>query len=117
MKVLSLLIVLLCVGCYSCGTSNQEPNIREEPGANDCPAFCNKVVELSKVDLKCTDYLLDAPNNSPNLCIEWCVNAQKNSVQLNPGCMAKVSSCSQIDCASRIAVDQCTNLDKSCPVK
>ena len=115
MKVLSLLIAFLCVGCYSCGTNNQEPNIREEPGANDCPAFCNKVVELNKTDSICKDYLLDDPG--PTMCIEWCVNAQKNSVQLNPGCMAKISSCSQIDCASRITLSKCNDIDKLCPAK
>jgi len=115
MKYLILLVAILCVGCYSCGTNGIEPNIREQPGANDCSTFCNVMVTLSKTDQSCKDYLLDSPNGGPEKCVEWCVYTQKNSVQLNPGCMAKVTNCSQIDCASRIAPNECTNLDLLCP--
>ncbi len=116
--IVTLLIALMGLGCQSCGATNVEPNIREEPGAVDCPAFCDRMVELGKTDPTCLDYLLLEPDAGDDAgtgqCVAWCVNAQKNSVQLNPGCMAKVSRCDQVDCASRISPSECTNLDIVC---
>lgn len=114
MKKISVLILLaiLGLGCKSCGTVDKSPNIREQPGAEDCPTFCDKMQELGQTDSECLDYLLGEEDVS--MCIEWCVHSQKNSVQLNPACMAKVSRCDQVDCASRIPPDQCVDLDSLC---
>ena len=109
-----LLFAAAILGCQSCGSINQDPNIREEPGAEDCPAFCDQMAELGKTDPVCLEYLLDAPDGGTEKCVEWCVSSQKNSVQLNPGCMAKVSRCDQVDCASRILPNECTDLDNMC---
>lgn len=118
--------VIFTFGCQACGIGcGPEPNIREEPGAKDCPAFCNHMKDLSIIDTLCLDYLPEPPPDSGiivpdggdirvDFCIQWCVNTQKNSVQINPLCMSRVSSCDQVDCASRIAPADCIDLDNKC---
>ena len=113
-KLIAILILtIFTFGCKSCGVVDKSPNIREQPGAEACPIFCDKMQELGSTDNECKEYLLG--EKTTNLCIEWCVSSQKNSIQLNPACMAKVSRCDQVDCASRISPDQCLDLDSLCP--
>ena len=111
--ITSLLITILFLGCKSCGSPvDKTPNIREEPGKEACPAFCDHMLSLGQNDPSCLEYLLGETDTK--LCVEWCVHSQENSIQLNPACMSTVSRCDQVDCASRIAPDQCVDIDTLC---
>jgi uncharacterized lipoprotein NlpE involved in copper resistance len=122
--IITVSLVIGLLGCGACGNHTQEPNIREMPGAEHCPDFCALMTDKGKTDSVCQEYAdpttvaLDDGGSVVMSCTDWCVFEQKNSIQLNPGCMAKVSRCDQIDCASRLNDSQCTStaeVDKLCP--
>lgn len=121
-KLLAILILMLMpalVGASCTGRDPAKPYIREEPGKEACPTFCEHALDLgvTKQDKECFQYLGDMDAGAEAAvaeCTKWCTETQENSVQLNPPCMAKVSTCSQIDCASRIDPTNCVNLDEVC---
>ena len=114
-----MILMPTIIGASCAGRDPAQPYIREEPGKEACPTFCEHALDLgqTKQDVECFQYLgdMDAGTDAAVAeCTKWCVDTQLNSVQLNPACMAKVSTCSQVDCASRITPENCTNLDTIC---
>ncbi len=99
-KYLLLIISLLLIGCANCSSSNSDaPYIREQPGVSYCDDMC---AVFQKLD--CKPYYEDIEINledggtSIMTCTEFCVYELKNSVPLNPECIAKtLTKCEDIE--------------------
>lgn len=116
-----LIIFTTLLGCSSClGTDVIEPNIRTQPGIEYCDNWCKHMQDLTTVDIHpeiCKAYLepITLQEDAGVLdCKGFCEYEMSNSVQLNPQCMSEVLRCSQVECASRLSPEQCTNLSSLC---
>jgi len=114
-------LITLCIGS-SCTSknSNSDLNIREQPGIEYCPVWCQVMTELVKTDPNpeiCNLYLEPTvlENDAGTLdCIQFCEYEMKNSIQLNPECMSKISRCNQIECASLLELGKCEQIEEKC---
>lgn len=105
MKLLNVMVIMLSfVGCAHCGPKNDEPNVRTQPGIEYCGAMC-KVFEdkdcvgyYEDIEIDCTSdpiYMTIsqcqvADGGMAKLtCTEFCEYEMRNSVQLNPQCLAE----------------------------
>ena len=114
MKVFACM--LLCLSLTSCSNCSElPPNVILQPGIDHCGAMCEKFVGLN-----CTGYFEDikidcsidpiykktmACNDKGQLiltCKQVCEYEQKNSVQLNPKCLAEqLKACEEIETICR----------------
>jgi len=109
--VMSLGLILIITGCATCGSAEPPPNVRIQPGLEYCGAMCQRFT-----DLKCTGYYEDIQidcsidpiykktmecNDAGMLtitCTQFCEYEMRNSVQLNPQCLAEqTNTCDQIE--------------------
>lgn len=98
MKLNKLGIILIsCV--ITCGSPQDEPNIRTQPGIEYCGSACSKMQKmLEEGDTSCEAYIetIIVDNKQMN-CQEFCEYEMNNSVQLNPKCIyEQVNSCTEI---------------------
>lgn len=110
---LALISVAVSLGCANCGPKEGEsPYIRTMPGIERCGDMCDKFVELDcvgyyeDIELDCSDSAYigmeqckDTEGGIATLdCVGFCEYEMKNSVQLNPGCLAdNLVACSEIE--------------------
>jgi len=120
-SILLAIIILLFFTGSSCTNKNSgKLNIREQPGIEFCPIWCEQMVELAKTDPQpeiCEIYLepIVLENNAGTLsCTQFCEYEMKNSIQLNPECMSKVSRCDQVECASLLEFGKCEQIEEEC---
>lgn len=123
--MLSILAMILisagsCTGSNNSNNISPDLNIRVQPGIEYCSPWCEHMEKLSKTDPEpelCTIYLEDITlqDDAGTMdCVQFCEYQMKNSIQLNPQCMVRVSRCYQVECASLLNEQECTNLDAKC---
>lgn len=108
--VIATLIIFIIFG--GCGPKDgPEPNVRVQPGIERCGEMC-QIFE----DMNCVGYYEDLPidcDSDPVYkdfeicenggmamlnCTAWCEYEMRNSVQLNPGCLAdNLATCDEIE--------------------
>lgn len=107
--VIALITFIIFWGCGPQG--GPEPNVRVQPGIERCGDMC-KVFE----DMNCVGYFEDIEIDCSSdpiykdwdicqdggtallTCIGWCEYEMRNSVQLNPGCLAdNLVTCDEIE--------------------
>jgi hypothetical protein len=113
---MAAIIALTFVGCAHCGTSDEAPYIRTQPGIEYCGDMCNKFKELKctgyyedlDIDCKkdlvysdmqiCKDALAADSGMAKLTCVQFCEYEMKNSVQLEPKCLVdNLLVCSEIE--------------------
>ncbi|HUU87021.1 MAG TPA: hypothetical protein VMX17_04620 [Candidatus Glassbacteria bacterium] len=123
MKSKFLILIIIVILTFFTGSSctnnnNGKLNIREQPGIEYCSTWCSHMIELVPTDPNpeiCEVYLepIVLENDAGTLsCTQFCEYEMKNSIQLNPECMSKVSQCDQIECASLL--ESCEQIEERC---
>ena len=92
-KLTQLLFVLLvATACGSCRTFRPPP-MPIDPGDTDqCLAACTRMESLG-----CPE---GAPLPDGTTCVKFCVDTQTAGHAMNPTCLAKIESCSEIEACS-----------------
>ena len=110
---LALIAITVSLGCANCGQKDDDtPYIRTMPSIERCGDMCDKFVELNcigyyeDIEIDCSnsaysgmEQCKDAEGGIAMLdCVGFCEYEMKNSVQLNPGCLAdNLAACSEIE--------------------
>jgi len=92
--ILSLCVALL-LGCAHCASPDLPPNIRTQPGIEDCGKMC----DLFKT-MDCKPYYEDIilDDGGTMTCTAFCVYELQNSVPLNPTCIVQtLKTCDEIE--------------------
>ena len=114
MKALNILVILFnLVSCAYCGPKGDEPNVRTQPGIEYCGDMCQVFKDkqctgyYEDIEIDCTSDPIYATMEQCKVadsgiatltCTQWCEYEMKNSVQLNPQCLAKnLVVCSEIE--------------------
>lgn len=114
MKILNMLIIFFSlVGCAHCGLRGDEPNVRTQPGIEYCGAMCQVFKDkqctgyYEDIDIDCASDPIYATMEQCKMadggiatltCTQWCEYEMKNSVQLNPQCLAEnLVVCTEIE--------------------
>ena len=86
------LMLALVFGVVSCGPLRPPPYPIDPGDTAQCPVACENLS------------LLGCPEGEPladgTSCTEFCVRTQEQGHALNPTCLAKITSCDQVDSCS-----------------
>ena len=88
LRIVALLLLALGMGGATCQPVNP-PIVIEPTGTENCAAACQHLVELG-----CPE---GDPLEDGTSCTKFCEDTQRSGHPLNPTCVMKMSSCSELN--------------------
>jgi len=106
-----LLLVVTLIGCANCSQGGNEPYVRTQPGVEYCDDMCNVLKDkdckgyYEDIIINCNDDPIYFKTMNCDIngvviltCTQFCEYEMRNSVQLNPKCIAdNLVTCDEIE--------------------